>query len=260
MGTSNAQREAKKRQVAQAQIDRNLSFKSEDKDVMGETMLATPLALMETYSTKFMDVGDQLVLAVDKIDAPEVKAGMIPRKADLSHYFYEEPEEEEAAVVDPAATEDEDTEEASDPIYDYATALSLNDGDYNAFKTLSAKITADKRRYYFFDEIEEGMVTAKGDYVIAYVKKVGANGLGFVFDLYDGGEMSGNELIPSASASVVLTKKGNRKEDVVWEYIITMHYNENKKPKDAAIKAEYLKLQEFMRSIIVTMGILPSNL
>lgn len=257
VGTSNALREAKKREIAHSQIDRNLSFASKDKDVMDETMLATPLAKMDTYSTKFMDVKDQLVLAVDKIDAPEVKAGLIPRAADITNYFYEEEEPQAPTHTVDADAEDE---EDSEILYDYATVLSLNDGDYNAFKTLSAKITSDKRRYYFFDEIEDGMASKQGDFVVAYIRKVGATGIGFFFDLYDGGELSGNDLIPSVSAAITLMKNGNTKEDVIWEYVITMHSNENKKPKDAIIKTEYLKMQEFMRSIIVTLGILPTNL
>lgn len=258
VGTSNAIREAKKRQHAQEQIDANLALVPCAKEMFGQEMIVTPLSRMDTYSTKFMDVKDQVVLAVDKIDAPEVKAGMIPTKVDISNYLIGEKEAEKVK----ASLEADNTEDSpqSEILYDYATTLSLNDGDLGAFKTMRAKITNDVKRYYFFETIQEDQVCSKDDFVIAYLKKTSETGIGFVFDLYDKGELSGHELIPSASAAVVLTKKSDRREDIVWEYVITMHSAENKKPKDAVIKSEYLKLQEFMRPIIVSMGILPSNL
>lgn len=258
VGTSNAIREAKKRQHAQEQIDANLALVPYIKDMFGQEMIVTPLSRMDTYSTKFMDVKDQVVLAVDKIDAPEVKAGMIPTKVDVSNYLIDANEVEKVK----ASLETDNTEDSPQPeiLYDYATTLSLNDGDLGAFKTMRAKIANDVKRYYFFEAIQEDQVCSEDDFVIAYLKKTSETGIGFMFDLYDKGELSGHELIPSASAAVILTKKSDRREDIVWEYVITMHSAENKKPKDAVIKSEYLKLQEFMRPIIVSMGILPSNL
>lgn len=239
MSSSNVIREAKKREKAQEQIDANLSLGVEEADKSGRKVALTKLFPMDSYSTKFMTPADQVVLAVDKVDAPEVKAGMIPQDSDTSQYV-----------------------DGQSEVYDYATHLSLNDGDADAFRSLKFKMQAHPVRMYAFAELPDGTGMKEDDFVIAYMKQISATGIGFFFDLYDGGEVSGNEDVPSASASVELTKEADENGNpfIKWEYVIVMHSGENKKPKDTVVKAEYLKLQAFMRSIIVTLGILPSNL
>lgn len=239
MSSSNALREAKKREKAQEQIDANLASSVEMVEVNGKETAYTPLRPMDSYSTKFMTPKDQIVLAIDKVDAPEVKAGMMPQIADCSGYL-----------------------DGSKEIFDYATHLSLNDGDNDAFKCLKLKMSAHGLRKYSFIELDEATHTVtKDDYVLSYMKRIGDEGIGFVFDLYDNGEVSGDPNVPSISASIELTKeKVGRDTKIRWEYVITMHSCENKKPKDVIIKSEYLKIQAFMRAILVTFGILPSNL
>lgn len=238
MGTSNAIREAKKRAEAQDQIDANLSMPAEVKEDNGATIITTRLFPMGSYSTKFMTADDQLVLAVDKIDAPEVKVGMTPQAADTARY------------LNPNAE-----------VYDYATHLSLNDGDPAAFKTISSKMEASTLRKYMFETVPEDRGITEDDFVLFYLRKIEGDGIGFTFDMYDGGKISGSESVPSATASIELSKEyTERGVRLHWEYVVIMHSDENKKPKDALIKSEYLKLQEFMRAIIVTLGILPSNL
>lgn len=238
MSSSNAIREAKKHEKAQQQIDANLSCGVEVAEKNGQEVMLTKLHPMDNYSTKFMTPADQVVLAVDKVDAPEVKAGMMPQDPDTSKYL-----------------------DSGHEIYDYATHLSLNDGDVDAFKSLRLKMESHPFRMYAFETPPEEVGISQDDFVIAYMKQISANGIGFMFDMYDGGEISGNAKVPSATASIELSKDMNEGGPVLkWEYVIVMHSGENKKPKDTVIKSEYLKLQNFMRSIIVTFGILPSNL
>lgn len=238
MSSSNAMREAKKRERAHAQIDENVSAPTEETKVLGEDALLVHLYPMDSYSTKFMTQQDQMVLAVDKIDAPEVKAGMMPQDPITSRY------------MDPHAQ-----------IYDYVTRFSLNDGDPDAYKTLMSKLSTYPLRKYQFRELSENSDVTLDDFAIVYMRNIGRDGLAFVFDMYDGGELSGNAGAPSASVFVEIMK--DYTQDPVklkWEYVVSMHVDDNKKPKDVQIKSEYLKLQSFMRAIIVTMGILPSNL
>lgn len=238
MSSSNALREAQKRERAQEQIDANLSTPIEMVEVNGKETALTRLFPMDSYSTKFMTSQDQVVLAVDKVDAPEVKTGMMPQVPDTSGFICTDGE-----------------------VFDYSTHLSLNDGDNDAFKSLRLKMGAHPRRKYAFEEMPEGLGFEKGDFVLAYMSRIGEDGIGFMFDMYDNGVVSGSPEIPSATASIELSKEYvDKVPQVKWEYVITMHSNENKKPKDATIKSEYLKLQSFMRAIIVTLGILPSNM
>lgn len=239
MSSSNALREAKKREKAQEQIDANLASTVEMVEVNGKETAYTPLRPMDSYSTKFMTPEDQVVLAVDKVDAPEVKAGMMPQLAENAGYL------------------DNLTE-----VFDYATHLSLNDGDAGAFSSLRHKMSAHGLRKYSFIELDESTHgVTQDDFVLSYMRKVGEAGIAFVFDLYDGGVLSDNSDVPSISASIELSKeKAGHDIKLRWEYVIAVHSSENKKPKDADIKSEYLKMQAFMRAIIVTMGILPTNL
>lgn len=239
MSSSNALREARKRERAQEQIDANLSCTVELTEKAGKKTALTRLYPMDNYSTKFMTPADQVVLAIDKVDTPEVKAGMMPQESDSSQYL------DSTAIV-----------------YDYATHLSLNDGDPDAFKSLKSKMQSHPLRMYAFKELPAEIGIASDDFVIAYMKQVSPTGIGFMFDMYDKGEVSGNIDVPSATASIELSKERSENGEYVlkWEYVITMHSEENKKPKDTVIKSEYMKLQAFMRAIIVTLGILPSNL
>lgn len=236
MGTSNAVREAKKKEKAQEQIDANLSKHSSEIEFNGVTVRDTPLSLMDAYSTKFMTAKDQLLLAIDKIDAPEVKAGMTPQEPLDSSYL------------------------GNGEFSDYATRFSLNDGDSDALRCIKLKLEGVGMRRYHFDEPQEDQHCDADDYVLVYMNKFGGSGVRFSFDLYDGGELSGSEDVPSVSALIELSRAPERRTGLLWEYVIVVHSNENKKPKDALIKSEYLKMQEFMRSIAVSMGILPTNL
>lgn len=237
MSSSNALREAQKRERAQEQIDANLSTPVELVEVNGKETALTRLYPMDSYSTKFMTSQDQVVLAVDKVDAPEVKTGMMPQVSNTEGFLCSDAE-----------------------IFDYSAHLSLNDGDTDAFKSLRLKMEAYPWRKYVFEETPEGLGIRKEDFVLAYMSRVGEEGIGFMFDMYDNGTISGDPDVPSATASIELTKEYvDNAPQVKWEYVITMHSAENKKPKDATIKSEYLKLQSFMRAIIVTLGILPSN-
>lgn len=273
MSSLNVARETKKKQTAQRQIDINLATKPTEIKVCGRKALQTIISPMEPYSTKFMSPDDQFVLAVDRVDSPEVKNALMPEFIPTDDF------------IDPKAKTG----------YDYAAHLSLNFGDKDSLHTLEAKTASAALRCYMFgdgksgertekekseyenmsdEEIIEGIVksayygkniTEKDlgniDFVLEY-KYESDYELKFVFDLYDGGEMSGNPKIPSISASFVVVNEYDQytNEQKKWEYVITLHVDENKKPKDAVIKQSYLKLQRFMRAIIVTMGILPSKL
>ena len=270
MASSNATRETKKRQIAQEQIDANLSSKAIEIDVCGKKALQTIISRMDPYSTKFMSPDDQFVLAVDRVDAPEVKTALMPEFMPTDGY------------LNPSVKDE----------YDYAAHLSLNFGDKDALYTLEAKESAAPVRCYMFADGGNGdypdgtadnvsMEEAKAaiaespwrgkditeedlediEFVLEY-KYQDEYELKFIFDLYDGGKISGDPKVPSISASFVVVNEYNQytQERKKWEYVITLHVDENKKPKDAVTKENYLKLQRFMRAIIVTMGILPSKL
>lgn len=274
MSLSTNTREIRKRRLVQAQIDANLDSTSQKIDVCGRPAKRTIIYPMDMYSTKFMTPEDQFVLAVDRVESPEVKAALAPDIMETEQYV----------------------DKYDESVFDYVARLSLNGGDQGALKTIESKLyDVDLRCYMFPDgnegedfEINEKMVadyeatselhfddskrvwtdqdiTEKDlpntKFVLMYKQQTNDK-MDIMFDLYDGGSLSGNPGVPSASASMTIEKDPTSysQDKLKWEYIISIHVKENKKPKDAIIKAIYLVLQRFMRAIIVTLGIIPSKL
>ena len=227
MASSTALREAEKREKAKAQVQANAEAEVGEGTFAGRRVNVVKLHHIDTYSTKFMSPKDQATLAVDKIDIPEIRLTLSPVPTHPRFY------------ADPGAT-----------FYDYESRLSLNDGDEDAF-AIFARAFSDGTMWKFVMEDSRS-------FMIAYGKDV-ADGTLFVFDLYR--EPDGD--YPDITTTFAMTFPDTPKpytEKVVWEYLVTMHEPENRKPKDADIKEDYAELKEFMRAAIAALGVFPSKL
>lgn len=227
MASSTALREAEKREKAKAQVAANAEAEVFDGEFAGRQVKCVELHHIDTYSTKFMSPKDQATLAVDKIDIPEIRLTLSP--VPIHPRFYADP-----TVV----------------LYDYESRLSLNDGDQDAF-AIFARAFSDGAMWKFTMEDSRSFMIAYGKDVI--------DGTLFVFDLYR--EPDGD--YPDITATFAMTFPDSSKPytgEAVWEYLVTMHEPENRKPKDADIKEDYTELKEFMRAAIAALGVFPSKL
>ena len=226
LASSNS-RETEKRESAKKQIEANYQSPEYEGEFAGYNVKETLLHPVDTYSTKFMSPKDQVTLAVDKVETPEIRLTLSP--VPTHPRFYANPQAR---------------------IYDYESRLSLNDGDEDAFAILADSFADGTMRKFNME--------GTSSFVIAYGKDV-IDGTLFVFDLY----REDREDTPVITATFAMTSPGIASpytDRMVWEYLITMHEQDNEKPKDAAIKSAYSELREFMRAAIAALGVFPSKL
>lgn len=224
-------RETEKRQLALEQIGRNQSEQHYLDSFKGEDVDTVRIHAVSTYSTKFMSTDDQFTLAVDKVAFPELKSALLPRTPDLSRY-----------------------ESESAEIFDYASTFSMNDGDKAALGHLLQSMRDGSVHQYIMED---------GPKVVTYMSEGSSAKVQFDFDFYNGSSFSGEEGVPSISASFVLSSVKDPNEytpKLTWNYVLTLHCKEDKPPKDNVIKAEYEVFQNAMRAVLVSLGILPSKL
>ena len=226
LASSNS-RETEKRELAKKQIETNFQSQEQDSKFFDYDVKETHLYPVDTYSTKFMSPKDQITLAVDKVETPEIRLTLSP--VPTHPRFYANPQAK---------------------IYDYESRLSLNDGDEDAFAILADSFSDGTMRKFTMED--------SCSFVIAYGKDV-IDGTLFVFDLY----RKEREDTPVITATFAMTSPNidaPYTDKMVWEYLITMHEQDNEKPKDAAIKSAYNELREFMRAAIAALGVFPSKL
>ena len=227
MASSTVVKEAEKRDKAKAQVEANAQSEVTEGEFAGRNVKEVVLFPIDSYSTKFMSPKDQVTLAVDKIDTPEIRLTLSPVPTHPRYY------------ADPQVK-----------FYDYESRLSLNDGDPDAFEILSDA---------FFDGVMwKFKMDGEQSFMIAYGKDV-VDGTLFVFDLY----IEPDSPYPDITATFAMTESERSIDytnEMVWEYLVTMHGPENRKPKDAEIKTAYGELKEYMRSAIAALGVFPSKL
>ena len=231
-------KEEEKRAVARAQIHANQGTAISRRAYNGNYIISSEVFPIAPYSTKFMSTDDQFTLAVDKVAFPEFKVALIPAAVDDSHYL-----------------------RRGCTFWDYASLLSLNDGDKVALAHLLSAFKDGQHRSFIYNNPDGEDVE-----FIAYMYSGTAKLIQFNFDMYHGDIFSGIDGIPGITASFILRprEEDNPYEEYTskleWNYVLTIHRNDPDTPRDSDLKPEYELFQRILRAVIVNLGILPSKL
>lgn len=226
------------------------------------------LIAVDSYSTRFLCVKDQLLLAVDKIAFPEVKDGLYPDNKYRKN---------EAAFAEWRGLT-------------FCTSFSLNDGDKDAFRRLAENFTCPYGEKYIYrvyvDSIYSGTFdetstfkhigkqnksanakkleqTLFNDFENFYIEismeKPTTNKISFLFDMFDSSENGGISWNPEIPCiSITATAQRNTKiNKIEWTYDVHICSGSGVLPEPQTMKLYYESAKVLLRSGLADMDISP---
>lgn len=187
---------------------------------IGNVIIVDGLQQIPPYSTVVLSPKDQLLLAADKIDYPEIRASFTPALSNNEH----------------------------NGGYMYNATFSMNGGDMPAMRRILEVVKPETLIVFNVDGYPHEIRCQLEKYDVDEIS------ISFMSDV------DGHKLVDGIAAHIVVRTDASGSGDTEWMYVIQCHCVENEPPTDNSLRGAYSSFQAAIRSILSSFGVAPRAL
>lgn len=280
----------RKRREAFERVVLNMSENTFYEDTMGRELATRIIHTVESYPNQYYRPEDQFISAIDNIDLTDFKTALIPvEKFDNSNFLDNNEEYYDFSATlslnggdvkayhilldnlkkykqmkfRPATKEEKQEDKKRKQEANEASESTARLTQAEAI-TLGAKSSRENKKKTSQAKLDlaEALSREYTPFIIMNYASLNDAGSGvrFIYDYYDGGEISGHDGIPSISIAMELDTIHDdygTVTNIEWSYIITFHTATEAKPKDSELKRVYNGMKVLAREASASIGIAP---